>query len=120
FDEALGRGDLERAVEVYGGPLLEGCTEGWALDAREARAQAYLGALEALAARDLERADAASAARRLRLAIKADPLREGAQRALMRALAASGAHAAATQTYRELRLLLERELEAEPDPETRA
>ncbi len=49
FDEAVTRGDLERAVDVYRGPLLVGCTEGWAIEAREGRAQAYLGALEALA-----------------------------------------------------------------------
>src|SRR5262249_28616426 len=41
-------------------------------------------------------------------------------RALMRALAAGGSSAAALLAYRELRLLLHREINAEPDPETRA
>src|SRR5207244_241716 len=40
------------------------------------------------------------------------------QRALMHALAASGNDAAASQVYREFRLLLHRELNAEPSPET--
>jgi predicted ATPase/class 3 adenylate cyclase len=49
-----------------------------------------------------------------------DASRETAQRALMQALAASGNYAAATSVYRELRLHLHRELNAEPDAETRA
>jgi non-specific serine/threonine protein kinase len=120
FDDAIARGDLEAAVALYRGPFLEGCTEGWAIEAREARTHAYLDALEALAARDLAARDPSAAVPRLRLAIAADPLRESAHRALMAALSATGAHAAATQAYRELRLLLERELHAEPSPETRA
>jgi predicted ATPase/class 3 adenylate cyclase len=55
-----------------------------------------------------------------RRAVAADPLRESAQRALMQALAAGGNDAAALLTYRELRVLLHRELNAEPDPETQA
>src|SRR6185437_4632433 len=120
FDAAIARGDVEEAVARYRGPLLEGCTEAWAIEEREARAQAYLGALERLAARDAQRGDYASAVGHLRRATAADPLRESAQRALMEALAASGAHAAAAQTYRDLRLLVERELGATPAPETRA
>jgi DNA-binding SARP family transcriptional activator len=56
----------------------------------------------------------------LRRAVAVDPSREGAQRELMRALAVSGSYAAALQTYRELRLHLHRELNAEPDPQARA
>jgi predicted ATPase/class 3 adenylate cyclase len=52
--------------------------------------------------------------------VAVDPLRESAQRALMQALAAGGNYAAALLTYRELRLLLHRELNAQPDPETQA
>src|SRR5262249_3783854 len=43
-----------------------------------------------------------------------------AHRALMQALASSGNYAAAALVYRELRLLLHRDLNAEPDPETTA
>src|SRR5207249_5949196 len=49
-----------------------------------------------------------------------DPLRETAQRALMQTLASSGNYAAAIQAYRELRLVLHREINADPDPETTA
>ena len=120
FDRAVERGDVERAVALYTGPFLEGCTEPWALEEREPRAQAHLAALEQVAAQALRRGDPSTAVRWLQRAVKADPLREGARRTLMRALAAAGSHGAATQTYRELRQLLERELATEPDPETRA
>src|SRR5262249_19589114 len=53
FDDAIARGDsasLGEAVELYRGPLLEGGTEEWVRPERDAREQAYLGALERLAA----------------------------------------------------------------------
>src|SRR5439155_21282606 len=56
----------------------------------------------------------------LRRATAVDPLRESTQRALMQVLAASGNYASALLTYRELRLRLHQELNAEPDPETQA
>src|SRR5205807_10607724 len=43
-----------------------------------------------------------------------------AQRALMHVLAASGNYSASTHVYRELRLHLHRDLNTEPDAETRA
>jgi DNA-binding SARP family transcriptional activator len=123
FDEAIGRADAEslaRAVALYGGPLLEGCTEEWVLPEREAREQAYLGALERLASERLSGGDAASAVTHLRRAVTVDPLREGAQRMLLEALAAGGEYGEAVQSYRALRLLLWEELRTEPAPETRA
>ena len=109
---------LERAVALYRGPLLEGCGEEWAFQERQAREQAYLEALETLAARALARGETRDAERRLRRAVAVDPLRESAQRALMQALAAGGNYAAALLCYRELRLRLHRELNTEPDAET--
>lgn len=123
FDAAITQGNppaLERAVGLYRGPLLEGCGEEWVLPERAAREQAYLTALEKLAAHALQGAEPATAVGYLRRAVAEDPLRESAYRGLMRALAASGNHAAATESYRELRLRLHRELNAEPDAETRA
>jgi DNA-binding SARP family transcriptional activator len=123
FDAAIGQGDepsLQQAVSLYRGRLLEECTEEWVIQERQAREQAYLDALERLAASALAREETQAAERYLRQAVAADPLRESAQRALMQALAAGGSYAAALQTYRELRLLLHRELNAEPDPETKA
>jgi DNA-binding SARP family transcriptional activator len=123
FDEAIGRADaasLAQAVAVYGGPLLEGCTEEWVLPEREAREQAVLGALERLALESLESGDPGSAVTHLRRAVAVDSLRESAQRLLLEALAAGGEYGEAVQSYRALRLLLWEELRTEPAPETRA
>src|SRR5207244_3286538 len=110
FDAAITRGDaasLEAAVSLYRSPLLEGCTEEWLLPEREARQQAYLSALETLAAGAMARAEPA-AVHYLRLAVAVDPLRESAHCLLMQSLASTGEYAAATHVYRELRLLLYR------------
>jgi DNA-binding SARP family transcriptional activator len=123
FDAAIARGDLpsiEQAVELYRGPLLEGCEEEWAFQERQSREQAYLTALETLAARALAEGEPGTAERHLGRAVAVDPLRETAQRSRMQALAAGGNYAAAILAYRELRLHLHRELNAEPDPETKA
>jgi DNA-binding SARP family transcriptional activator len=122
FDAALAAGDapaLERAVALYRGPLLEGWVEEWVFQERQAREQAYLGALERLAAPAIERSEPA-AERYLRLVVAVDPLRESAQRALMQALAAGGNYTAAAQVYQDLCRLLHQELNAKPDPETQA
>jgi predicted ATPase/class 3 adenylate cyclase/Tfp pilus assembly protein PilF len=123
FDAAIARGDtpaLEGAVALYRGPLLEACAEAWVLQERENREQALLATLETLAARSMAAGDPAAAERHLRRAVSVDPLRETAHRGLMQALAAGGNYAAAQEAYRELRLLLHREVNAEPDPETQA
>src|SRR6185503_5168337 len=98
----------------------EGCAEEWAFQERQSREEAYLGALETLAAQAQVGGDFEEADRLLRRVVAADPLRETAQRALMQVLAASGNYAAALTAYRELRLRLHRDLNAEPDPETTA
>jgi predicted ATPase/DNA-binding SARP family transcriptional activator len=121
FDTAVQQGDLlslARAVEVYRGPLLEGCTEEWVLQERAGREQSCLTALQRLAQEALTREEAGSAAGYLRRVVAVDPLQEGAQRLLMQALVLEGHYAAATQVYRDLRLHLHRELNAEPDPQT--
>jgi DNA-binding SARP family transcriptional activator len=131
FDEAVARcriaepdegilASLGHAVGLYRGPLLEGCAEEWVVQERDLRAHQLGEALERLAAHAEGKGDLPAAERWLRRAIVLDPARETVSRALMRVLAASGSYAAATQAYRDLRLLLHRELNAEPDPETRA
>jgi DNA-binding SARP family transcriptional activator len=123
FDAAMAQGDealLEQAAALYRGPLLEGCTEEWAFQERQVREQAYLRALETLAARAVARGEIGAAERQLRRAVSADPMLESAQRALMRTLVDDGNYAAAVLAYRELRLRLHREINAEPDAETTA
>jgi oxygen-independent coproporphyrinogen-3 oxidase len=122
FDQAVAEGDAsswERAVALYRGPLLEACAEEWVVQERSQREQAYLAALERLAAAAAE-SDPRAVEGYLRRAVAVDASRETAQRALIQTLATSGNYAAAAQVYRELRLYLHRELSLEPDPETRA
>jgi predicted ATPase/class 3 adenylate cyclase len=121
FERAMARGDpgsLEEAVALYRGALLEGWTEEWVFQERQPREQAYLESLERLAAAARASGDLPTAERHLRRAVAVDPLRESAQRALMEALAASGNYAGVIQSYRELRLRLHGDLNAEPDAET--
>jgi len=123
FDEAISRGDapsLEHAIALHRGPLLQDCAEEWVLPEREAREQAYLTALERLAADAMARGDAARAVGYLRRLVAADPLRDSAHRTLMEALAAAGDVAAATQVYRDFRHRLHEELNAAPDAATTA
>jgi DNA-binding SARP family transcriptional activator len=123
FDRAIARGDpasLEAAGALYRGPLLEGCDAEWVFPERRLREEGYLGALECLARQAWERGERETAERHLRRVVEADPLRETAHRARMQALAAAGNYPAALMAYRELRLRLHRELNAEPDPETTA
>ncbi|HVK04159.1 MAG TPA: BTAD domain-containing putative transcriptional regulator [Armatimonadaceae bacterium] len=125
FDAACARGAedvpaLEEAIRTYGGPLLEGGEGEWIYPERLSREQTYLAALERLASARRERGEYAEAVRLFRLAVAAEPLRESAHRGLMEALARSGNFAEALQAYRDLRLALRREVNADPDPETRA
>lgn len=121
FDAALEQGDeegLQQAIGLHCGILLEGCHEEWVLAEREPRGQALLDALETLAERALSRQEWGQAAQLFRRVIGQDALRESAQRGLMNALASDGSFAAATQCYRDFRILLRREMNADPDPET--
>jgi DNA-binding SARP family transcriptional activator len=123
FDTAVARGDqrsLEEAVALYRGALLEGWAEEWVFQERQEREEAYLRALEQLAAGALASADRTEAARYLRLAIAADPTRETTQRELMAVLAAGGNYAAALESYRALHQHLHREQNVTPAPETTA
>src|SRR5262249_42852577 len=121
FDAALKAGDeaaLERAVALYGGPLLEGCYAAWALPERERREQAGLTALETLADRAAERGEHAAAIRHLRQAEALDPLRDTTARRLMTSLEATGDPAAALEVYRRLRQRLHETLSGAPDETT--
>lgn len=123
FDNAIAKADalsLRAAVSLYRGALLEGCDEAWVLSERSAREHAYLTARERLADWALEANDLEEAVGHLRQVLVTDPFRESACRALMEALIRQENYAAATQVYRELRLLLHRELHSEPASETYA
>jgi DNA-binding SARP family transcriptional activator/predicted ATPase len=124
FDLALDRGDRGAAIDIYGGPLLDGfevagpapfvqwlCAERRRLAARWR--DATLEYLSADAAPELARTLCA------RL-LAADPLDERALQVYLRALLAGGQAAQAGRVYQEFARRLAEELGIEPSAETRA
>lgn len=123
FDVGLARGDpasLREAAEAYGGPFLEVCLEEWALEERTRRQELRQELLERLAAMEMAAGDPRSAVARLRAVRAAEPLRESALRSLLEALSDAGDHAGVVREYRDFRLALHRELNAEPAQETQS
>ncbi|HSI72265.1 MAG TPA: BTAD domain-containing putative transcriptional regulator [Fimbriimonas sp.] len=113
FDIALVQDPL-RAIELYEARLLEDCDEEWAVEARRHREAGLIDALTGLA----ENAPPNLAAGHFAKIVQLDPFRESAQRGLIRANFESGNDAAAVLAYRAFKLLLHRELHAEPSAET--
>jgi predicted ATPase/DNA-binding SARP family transcriptional activator len=111
---------LTAAVSVYGGPLLPGYYEEWALSERERLARAYRDALRRLTALHRETGDADAALQTIRRALTEDPLDEEARADLLRLLMATGQTAAARREYDEYTALLADRLGADPPAELRA
>lgn len=112
--------DLRRAISIYAGPLIPGCDHEWAEIERRAREIAYMAALRTLTDHAVARRDWQDAERLCRRQISIDMMGESAYRVLMQSLAENGNTAAAMQVYRDLRLVLREEINAEPDRETAA
>ena len=87
--EGAGRA-LECAVDLYGGPFLEGHDEGWVDRRRTYLERAWYEAMEMLGAVRLEEQRADEAARVFQRVLEADPLREAAHLGLVRSLASQG------------------------------
>lgn len=127
FRKAMKEGEFERAVELYGGPLLDGFYvpdagefERWSSVMRDELAAEYARALEALALGAEEGGDAGGAVRWWRRRAAADPLSGRATLRLMEALARAGDRGAAIQHARSHERLLQAELGAAPDPDVMA
>jgi predicted ATPase/DNA-binding SARP family transcriptional activator/Tfp pilus assembly protein PilF len=123
FDAAIKSGqlaDLEQAMALYSGPLLEGCTEEWVFQERNAREHHCLQALQKLGDAALAAGDYPSAVRYYKRAAGMDPWWETAQRGWMEALAKSGDTNAALQVYRKFVEVLRNDPTAVPDEQTRA
>ncbi len=117
FDEGLGARDDEQLaaiVDLYRGPLLEGCSEEWCLPERRAREEALLSALERLAESARRRRDGTARVHFLRRLLAVDAYRESAVGDLMEAHAERGDFAAATRAFLDFRKALKRELGSEP------
>jgi non-specific serine/threonine protein kinase len=115
--------DLEQlamAIDLYRGPLLEGCGEEWVLTDRQSREETFLQTTEHAARIAFEAGEFTKAIGFLKRAVAVDPFRESATRSLMEACAANGDHAAAVLAYRQLRERLLYELNSDPSAETNA
>ena len=122
FDKNIKQGNdtaLKYAVSLYRGHLLEGVNEAWVLLEREERFQSYIKALQTLANSARVEGDTSAEVSFLRLAVKADPLRETAPQALMQTLARIGDAQAALEVYQDLRHTLYA-VGAQPSPTTTA
>jgi DNA-binding SARP family transcriptional activator len=112
------RAALDRA---HRGPLGEGTEAGDWLVAHQGRVRGAWGdGLEALARLHARRGAPADAAATLEALVAADPMREGAHRALMACYAAAGEPGRALAHYDALAAVLAREVGTTPARETRA
>lgn len=124
FDAALEEGRYETAVDLYGGPFLEGFQrkagrelEGW-IEAENERIWGGLKmAYQALVTAARQEGRPERAARHARGYVQLNPLDERAQVALIRSLLEAGEEVAAYRAYERYRTLLREELGAEPGEE---
>jgi TolB-like protein len=123
FTAAHRAGRLEQAVALYAGPFLDGFFlsgapefEHWVDNERAGLARDYAEALEALAAEAVARGDLEQAAEWWRRLADHDPLSSRVTIHLMSALAAAGRRADAIERAGAYQELIQRELEAAPNP----
>ncbi|MDX1935001.1 MAG: BTAD domain-containing putative transcriptional regulator [Capsulimonadales bacterium] len=111
-------GRLRKAVDLYGGPLLEGFHEDWVQTERTRREAAVCSALDLLARESRDTGNLPLAIAYLRQGLWIDPSNEAFQRALMLAYYESGNAAAMVRVYLQFRLFLRRSLATVPSTET--
>lgn len=122
FDQLVSSNEissLERCMALHQQPLLLGCDEPFAAQARHKREEAVLGAIERLATLYRVRKDARSAIQALERAVEIDPYRESAVRSLMLAYSDLGQPLEALEQYRNLRNRVRADLDSEVSDETR-
>jgi TolB-like protein len=123
FEAVRQAGNLERAVELYGGPFLDGFFltdapefERWVENERVGFAQRHVEALETLAAKAAAAGDHRHAASWWQRLAEHDPLSSRVTIHLMSALAAAGDRAEALERAQYYQGLLEQEHQAAPNP----
>lgn len=102
--------DASISPDIFAEEMLLGWDDDWALFERERIKQLCLHALEALSVMQLDAGAPASAINAALLAVRLEPLRESAHRAISRAHLAEGNVAQAVRQFEKYRLLLYREL----------
>jgi DNA-binding SARP family transcriptional activator len=113
-------GDLSaKAVEVLSSALLPGWYDSWVLAEAEEWQQTRLHALEALTAHFVMAGRFADAVAAAGVAVRAEPLRESACAALIRAHLAEGNQAEALRHFKRYERHLHEELALQPTPQLR-
>lgn len=123
FEAALAAGELQRAVDAYGGPFLDGvylddapAFEQWVEAERGRLAQSHIRALESLASAADAAGDVIGALTWWRRLAAADPLGGRPAMGFMRALAAAGDSAAALRHARVYEATLRAQLDVAVEP----
>jgi DNA-binding SARP family transcriptional activator/predicted ATPase len=112
---------LERAATIYRGELLQGrSADEWLGQRREALREEYAWVLDQLAACRRAAGDSDAAIALYQRLIEVDPGNELAHRCLMEMYAATGHPERAIHQFSVCKRLLQRELDVEPSPATRA
>jgi DNA-binding SARP family transcriptional activator/TolB-like protein len=122
FQTAIESGDLEQAVELYGGGFLDGLFlkgalefEEWVREERDRYSRAYAQALEELAERASLHGDHLQAASWWRDLVAHDPCSDRTVTRLMEALAAAGDRAEALRQADAYAVLMRETFDAAPD-----
>jgi len=127
FEKLLeeGGGHLSKAVELYHGEFLDGLTvneegfESWVGLERERLRERALSALSSLLDQQTEDRQFDTAVQTAIRILAVDPLRESTHRALMRLYVQQGRREAALKQYHACADALRRQLQVEPEEETR-
>ncbi len=110
--------ELHKAVDLYGGPFLDGLYHDWGLLERERLRGLYLEALGHLLELHKQTGDYTAALEVAQRLVAAEPLHEAAHRELMRLYHLLGRDAEAIAQYHRCRQILQEELDVAPAPET--
>ncbi|HEY7697189.1 MAG TPA: BTAD domain-containing putative transcriptional regulator, partial [Vicinamibacteria bacterium] len=113
------RAALEEAARLYTGDLLPDVYDEWAEPLREGLRRKCLEALHRLVSLFEREGDPGGALAYAERMVKQDPLDEESYRQLMRLYALKGDRAGALRVYHRCETALRRELDVEPDKETR-
>jgi len=109
----------ERAVNLYGGEYLQNLYYEWVFSERRRLAHSYLGALQELTSYHLAAHSPKRAIEYIEKAIPLDKLNEDLYCLAMRAYADVNDRTGLSRVYSDLKLILKKELKAEPLPETK-
>ena len=118
--------ELERAIDLHAGPLLDGLQakgeafEEWLRAERTRLAKAATQAMIRLAAMRAGQAEHQAAVRILHRLLACDPANEEGHRALMRSLEALGRRNEALEQYHACRQIMLKQFQVEPDAVTQA